>query len=163
MQNLRIFHLLLIFIQLLQMQCKTNMCSLNWVIKHWRVVWFRILINFLGMKELVCSQESEQELNFALRGPIDHYGWSSMIWKSKPLKFLMQCNKTTGHYGKVLLINIILIPSAKIRKEWKNGRGEKTEMYMDFPSPAWLQGQSFNWCEKYCKRLTLASRLCSAS
>ena len=29
------------------------------------------------MKELACFGESEQELNFALSGPVDHYGGST--------------------------------------------------------------------------------------
>ena len=37
---------------------------------------FDFVIHFPGMKELVCLGESEQELDFALRGPVDHYGGS---------------------------------------------------------------------------------------
>ena len=54
------------------------------------------------MQELVCSQESEQELNFALRGPIDHYGWSPMIWILKPLQKLIWLNAI--RFQKIIMV-----------------------------------------------------------
>ena len=73
-QNLRILHLLLIYsTQLIQMQCETLIYEDFFQI--YLLVVF-IHCDFPGMKELACFGESEQELNFALRGPVDHYGGS---------------------------------------------------------------------------------------
>ena len=71
-------------------------------------------MNLSGFEELTCSEKSEQELIFPIRGPIDHFG---------------QFKASESNFFPLSL-------SAQI----KTYKCVAAEMYVDFPATTWLKG-----------------------
>ena len=71
-------------------------------------------MNLSGLEELTCSEKSEQELIFPIRGPIDHFGQ----FKDSKSKLALSL-------------------SAQIKTFYKR---VAPEMFVDIPATTWLEG-----------------------